>query len=97
LIESGFIHPIHEIEKEYLRFWEFHDLIFHSHSRAWRIDNNVRFGATYRFQNQVAPPKTFKDTAFDLEMKLYKPNLDELARSDTPFSKVLETRRYLRN
>lgn len=96
LIECGIIHPIHEIEIEHLRFWEFHDLIFHSHSRRGEFDDNVRFGATYRFQTQLAPPKTFKDTDFDQAIKLYKPNLDELAISDTPFSMVLESRRSVR-
>jgi len=97
LIESGIIHPTHEIETEHLRFWEFHDLIFHSHSRRGEFDDNARFGATYRFQEQLEPPQTFKDTDFDQAVKLYKPNLDELAISDTPFSKVLENRRSIRN
>lgn len=97
LIESGVIHPIHEMEKEHLRFWEFHDLIFHSTSRRGEFDDNVRFGATYRFQKQLAAPQTFKDTNFDRAIKLYKPNLDELVVTDTPFSQVLENRRSVRN
>lgn len=97
LIECGAVLPIHEIEKEHLRFWEFHDLIFHLHSRRGEFDDNVRFGATYRFEKQLPPPQTFKDTDIDLAIKLNKPNLDELAISDTPFSKILESRRSVRN
>lgn len=97
LIEGGVIHSFHEEEAKPLRFWEFHDLIFHSRSRRGEFDDNIRFGATYRFQKQLAPPQTFKDIPLDQAIKLYKPNLDELAINDIPFSKVLESRRSIRN
>jgi oxazoline/thiazoline dehydrogenase len=96
LIEYRVIHPVQDMEIEHLQFWEFHDLIFHSSSRRGEFDDNVRFGATYRFRGRLSPPLTFKDLDFDIAFELYKPNLDELAISDSSFSKVLESRRSIR-
>ncbi|MBA3957078.1 MAG: SagB family peptide dehydrogenase [Parachlamydiaceae bacterium] len=96
LIKYKVIHPVQEIETENLQFWEFHDLVFHSSSRRGEFDDNVRFGATYRFQEKLSPPLTFKDIDVNSAFELYKPNLDELAISDSPFSRVLESRRSIR-
>jgi SagB-type dehydrogenase family enzyme len=97
LIEYGVIHPIQNAETEHLKFWEFHDLVFHTCSRRGEFDDHVRFGATYRFREKFTPPSTFKDIDFDNVLELYKPDLDELAISDTPFSKILESRRSIRD
>jgi len=97
LIEYGVIHPIQDMEIEHLQFWEFHDLIFHSSSRRGELDDNVHFGATYRFREKLNPPSTFKNIALDSAFELYKPNLDELIMGDVPFSRVLESRRSIRN
>jgi SagB-type dehydrogenase family enzyme len=97
LIEFKVIHSVQDKESEHLQIWEFHDLIFHSNSRRGAFDDNIRFGATYRFQNKMTPPLTFKSIGDDSAIKLYKPNLDELAISDFPFSKVLESRRSIRD
>ncbi|CDZ79840.1 SagB-type dehydrogenase domain protein [Candidatus Rubidus massiliensis] len=96
LIENFVIHPINEIEKEHLRFWEFHDLIFHSSSRRGEFDDNARFGATYRFQNKMTPPQTFKNITFDQGIKLYKPEDDENINK-TPFYNILEKRKSVRS
>lgn len=97
LIEYKVIHPIDEPEADHLRFWEFHDLIFHSNSRQGRFNDNTSFGATYRFLNKRPPPNTFKEIDLDGVIKLYKPNLDSLTSKDIPFSKVLESRRSIRS
>lgn len=96
LIEYGFIHSIKESEADNLYHWEFHDLIFHSNSRRGRLDDGVNFGTTYRFQKKLNSPQAFKE--IDLgNIELYKPNLESLARTDIPFSKVLEDRKSIRD
>ncbi len=97
LVGHEILYPIHEQEVECLKFWEFHDLVFHSRSRRGEFDDNLYFGATYRFHKELNPPLTFKQVDLDKTIELYKPNLNELLITDPTFSKVLESRRSLRN
>lgn len=97
LIEYRLIQPVNESEADHLHFWEFHDLIFHSNSRRGKLDDNASFGATYRLQKKLNAPQVFKDLSSDNVIELYKPNLETLSITDTPFTKVLEERRSIRH
>ncbi|MEM0995961.1 MAG: SagB family peptide dehydrogenase [Bacteroidota bacterium] len=74
-----------------LRTWEFHDLLFHSRSRMGRHDGAS--GATFPFQDEMEPLPAFKEMADDLPViPLYKPDMQKVAKTDLPFSVVLESR-----
>lgn len=95
LVEYGILHP-RDKEEEPLKFWEFHDLIFHSWSRRGRFDDHIHFGPTYRFQAKFTPPSTFKDMNSKDAINLYKPDLKELIIKDKTFTEVLEKRKSIR-
>ena len=77
-----------------LQVWEFHDLLFHSRSRAGRHDYPT--GGTYRFVGRLDPPPALKPVAASEVVELYRPDLDRLRREDPPFAHVQETRRSIR-
>lgn len=92
-IGHGLIKPIDEPEPQTQRYWEFHDLLFHHTSRRGRFDDTMRFGATYRFSNDMPPPTTFKSMLHSDAITLYKPNLNEIELKDLALTSVLERRR----
>jgi SagB-type dehydrogenase family enzyme len=73
-------------------WWEFHDLLFHMRSRRGRHD--APYGGTYRHET-VAPPLIKPRVAGDI-IPLIRPNLEQLRRTDAPFTDVLERRRSVR-
>jgi SagB-type dehydrogenase family enzyme len=77
-----------------LQVWEFHDLLFHTRSRAGRHDNPV--GATYRFVDKLDSPPALKSTKGTETIDLYRPDIDRLQREDPPFSHVQEHRQSIR-
>ncbi len=91
------LHPIDEQEIEYLKFWEFHDLLFHWRSRRGAFDDNHSFGATYRFKKNPNLADVSKKDDLEGVIELYKPDLKELIRQHPSFSEVLENRRSIRN
>ena len=95
LEQNNIIHSTNYEEPDYLRFWEFHDLLFHSESSLGKSDDQVHFGGTYRFQNSISAPSIFKNFSSD-SIKLFKPEMDNLFRTDPSFSTVLENRRSVR-
>lgn len=74
-----------------LRQWEFHDLLFHVHSRGMRHDG--RSGATCRFEGEIPPLPAVKPPMGENSLELFRPELDALRSGDPPFSEVLERRK----
>jgi SagB-type dehydrogenase family enzyme len=83
--------PAREEEPASLYPWEFHDLLFHAHSRKGRSD--APFGATYRMAGRLEPLPPVKPTAATPTFELYRPDLDRLRREDMPLAEVVERRR----
>jgi len=83
-----------EDQNSSLKFWEFHDLLFHSRSREGRHDHPL--GATFRFAGRVDPPPPLKSAASGKTIVLYRPDLDRLKREDPPFTLVQEMRKSIR-
>jgi oxazoline/thiazoline dehydrogenase len=85
LLNAGML----EGDPEYLRVWEFHDLLFHSRSRLGRHDND--YGRIFRFPelrgNAVKPAMSREHIA------LPKPDIADLTIRDIPFTKAIENRR----
>jgi SagB-type dehydrogenase family enzyme len=75
--------------------WEFHDLYFHSRSRAGRHDSLV--GATFPGVGCLEQPPPLKPPAVGAEtIDLFRPDLDQMLHNDPPFALVAEQRRSLR-
>jgi SagB-type dehydrogenase family enzyme len=74
--------------------WEFHDLLFHSRSRMGRHNNP--WGKSYRFEGKIAPLPPVKPKMSNEAIPLYKPDLEQLRRTDAPFTQVLEQRKSIR-
>ncbi len=75
--------------------WEVHDLYFHSRSRMGRHNNP--FGKAYAFEGEIAPLPAIKPAMSSEVISLYKPDLEALKQTDTPFTQVLENRRSIRS
>ena len=77
-----------------LQTWEFHDLLFHSRIRQGRTD--APYGATYRFLGQFGPPPAIKETDFQEQFELFRPDLARLGNQEAPFVQIVEGRRSIR-
>ncbi len=75
-----------------LTFWEFHDLLFHTHSRQ-RTDQPC--GGTFRFLKHLPPLPPLREIPSHT-IPLFRPDLDVLMKSDPPFIEVMETRKSIR-
>lgn len=95
ICEVGTDGKISEIEDEALSQWEFHDLLFHTRSRVGRNINPLTL--KYRFLGQINPLPVVKPQMSNYVIDLYKPDLEELKRVDTPFTQVLENRKSIRS
>lgn len=85
---------IAEDESLPLRQWEFHDLLFHSRSRAGRHDN-VQGGA-FPFLGEIPSLPGLKPHMSDKRIALYQPAAAELEAMGCDFFSVLDGRRSLR-
>jgi len=100
LAEIGLVVPVNENDvteeeqDDVLRQWDFHDLLFHSRSRAGR--HNYPIGGTLRFKNDIEPLPLKKSVMSDKIIQLIKPDMDDLMLTDKPFAEVLEYRRSIR-
>jgi SagB-type dehydrogenase family enzyme len=84
-----------EGETSALAQWEFHDLLFHTRSRLGRHANP--YGATFRFQDKIAPlPAVKAPPVSDEVVRLYAPDIQTLCENDIPFTRVLEQRHSIR-
>lgn len=77
-----------------LQPWEFHDLLFHSRSRAGR--HGQPWGGTFRFRDTLPHPAAVKPAMSERRVALYQPDMVALAASDSPFSLVSESRQSIR-
>jgi oxazoline/thiazoline dehydrogenase len=82
-----------EEENEALQCWEFHNLLFHSRSRAG-IDHSG-IGGAYKLAG-LNPPPALKPMQPSESFELYLPDLDSLQREDPPFARIQEMRCSLR-
>lgn len=80
---------------ETLMHWDFHDLVFHSRSRAGRHNNAL--GGTYRFLDQLPPQPAMKQTSWPVTIPLFRPDMDHLRMTDRCLTTVLEERISLRD
>jgi SagB-type dehydrogenase family enzyme len=100
LLSSGMLCEINdnghcqEEEAIDLQCWEFHDLLFHSRSRAGRHDTPA--GGTYRFVDKFAPPPVLKEVESADRIELYTPDLEKIQREDPPYARVQEERCSIR-
>lgn len=85
---------ISEDEDPVLSGWEFHDLLFHVRSRTGRHD--YPSGATFRFDGREPPLPAVRANFPGEGIPLYKPDLHRVAKSDLPFTEVVEGRRSIR-
>lgn len=83
-----------EDANETLMQWEFHDLLFHSRSRMGRHNNPS--GASYPFLGKIEPEPALKQKPTGERTLLFKPDIDELIKSDISFTSVLEKRKSIR-
>jgi SagB-type dehydrogenase family enzyme len=95
LMGAGMLVVAGEPEEQPLRTWEFHDLLFHAHSREGRRERPS--GATYRFVGEIPAPPAFGASRGLLRRALPKPDLVRLMRVDPPFAAVQERRRSIRS
>lgn len=94
---EGFLENLgegHEGENPARGHWEFHDLLFHSRSRAGRTGAVV--GASYRFRGKVAPLPGVKAPMSALPIALPRPDLGELIFRDLTVTAALESRASIR-
>ena len=85
---------IAEDDSEPLRHWEFHDLLFHSHSRMGRHDHP--YAAALPWLATVPPSPVTKPSRSGRRTRLYVPDIQALMASDVPFTRVAEARRSIR-
>ena len=77
--------------------WSFHDLLFHARSRIGR--HSEPNGKTFPFRDRLAPlpaVRRAENGEGQEVIPLWRPDLDAIAASDPPFSRVLEGRRSIR-
>lgn len=86
-----------EDEHDHLKFWEFHDLLFHATSREGRHDGPV--GATFFWAESEPPlpplPNTHSETAGGIDLE--RPDLTTVEERDPALTRVMEDRASLRD
>jgi len=83
-----------EEDENSLAHWEFHDLLFHTHSRLGRTRQPV--GGTYRLRGIVPEEPCVNPLKAGREIiSLPKPDIESLKQNDIPLSRALESRRSL--
>lgn len=78
-----------------LQQWEFHDLFYHSRSRAGRHEYPLE--GNFRFLDSLPALPAVKPAMSERRIALYKPDMAALALGDVPFSRVSESRRSIRS
>jgi SagB-type dehydrogenase family enzyme len=94
LWHCGLLVPGGEEEAGPLATWEFHDLLFHAHSRAGR--QHELYGATWPFVGVLDPAPAVKPPPVGDAAPLFRPDLARLELTDPPLAQVMENRRSLR-
>jgi oxazoline/thiazoline dehydrogenase len=78
-----------------LRYWQFHDLLFHTRSRDGRQDGLL--GASYPFAGRSDPEPALRPKAASEGIALFRPDLEQLRSLDPSFAQVQEARRSVRD
>jgi oxazoline/thiazoline dehydrogenase len=86
--------PAPEDDDPALGRWTFHDLLFHSRHRLGRHADP--YGASPIHARRFAPLPLRKAPPSGVVVPLERPDIDALAATDAPFSRVLEARASLR-
>jgi oxazoline/thiazoline dehydrogenase len=76
-----------------LQSWEFHDLLFHSRSRAGIEDEGI---GGFKKSAGRNPPPALKSVPTGETLELYRPDLDRLQCEDIPFARIQGMRCSLR-
>ncbi len=79
-----------EETQDSLKFWEFHDLLFHVRGRMGRHNHVV--GGAYHWAGITDSPPSIKPVDAVDSIPLDRPNMNELEQSDAPFAQVIEQR-----
>lgn len=77
-----------------LATWSFHDLQFHVRSRVGRNDGPN--GKTYPWRGKIDPLPAIEPRTGELVIELPRPDLETIAAADPAFTRVLESRRSIR-
>jgi len=77
-------------EPSSLHQWEFHDLLFHTQSRAGRTATSR--GATFRFLGKVKPLPAVKTPMTNDAIPLFQPDMERLKLCDVSLTRVMEER-----
>lgn len=86
---------LNEENDETLRQWDFHDLLFHSRSRAGRHDTPL--GGTYRFLGQIPPQPAVKSAQWPVTLALPQPDREKIHQEDPGLAAVMEARTSVRD
>lgn len=95
LYSAGFLVKVDEDIDPAFEQWEFHDLFFHSRSRAGRHANP--YGGTFRFRDEAGATSAVKPPMSGDCTELYRPDIEELKQADASLTSILESRRSIRN
>jgi len=101
LIMGNFASPttsedrLSEEDDETLRQWDFHDLLFHSRSRAGRHNNML--GSTYRFLGEIPSQPVIKQTQWPVTLALPQPDMEKIRLEDPGLTAVMEARTSVRD
>lgn len=77
-----------------LRFWEFHDLLFHSRNRLGRHANG--YGGTHRFAGNIAPEPALRPPSGKRPIPLPSIKLTEASARDESLTATIESRTSIR-
>jgi SagB-type dehydrogenase family enzyme len=83
-----------EAEDVALVQWEFHDLLFHRHSRLGRHGGAI--GGTFPFAGTIPPLPAVKPPSGEPPIPLERPSIEHLERTDRSLTWALERRRSQR-
>ncbi|KPI02545.1 SagB-type dehydrogenase domain containing protein-containing protein [Actinobacteria bacterium OV450] len=81
-------------EDEVLEQWDFHDLLFHSRSRAGRHDEP--FGGIFPYEGRIEPRPAVEPAPAGPFIELHRPALDDVLAADPALTTVLEGRTSVR-
>lgn len=82
-------------ESESEQQWSFHDLLFHTRSRAGRHDYPV--GGTFPFAGLLPAASATRPCPEGPAVELFRPDFDEVLRCDPPLTVAIEARRSVRH
>jgi oxazoline/thiazoline dehydrogenase len=79
-----------------LKYWEFHDLLFHTSSREGRYDGPIGGTLPWAHVADPWPPLPSERGETGAAIALFRPDLEKRAEGDPPFARVMERRQSVR-